>query len=152
LVVVLGLFTWYQLTLNDAVSKRDSSLTRKVSTTSNGEVIKSGTFVFLDRSHFGSGVVEIKDTGDNVLVEFGDDFNSSQGPDLFVWLVKEQDLGGAVRGVDTDEGMFLELGPLESFSGKQSYQITQEEFDEYNYAVVIWCKAFGIQFTNAVLN
>jgi ribosomal protein S8E len=115
------------------------------------EVLTKGTFVELDPVHKGSGDVAIVQDGDKVLVEFQENFKVEDGPDLYVWLVKKQDLGGAVNGVNTKEGEYLNLGPLNKKSGIQSFAITEQEFQEFNYAVVIWCEAFGVQFTNAVL-
>jgi hypothetical protein len=44
------------------------------------------------------------------------------------------------------------LGVLANKKGSQKYSVAQQEYDKNNYAVVIWCQAFGIQFSNAVLN
>ena len=116
-------------------------------------ILKTGTFTKLDPLHYASGNVKIiKDSG-NLLVEFQDNFATNpDGPDLHVWLVKKQALGGAVAGVDTSVGSYVDLGVLTKFSGKQSYSIKQSELDSNGYAVVIWCQAFNVQFSNAVLN
>lgn len=157
-VLFLGGFAWYQSTLNNAIEERENADTREVTTQiSSGDidgaiVLARGEFVELDPAHRGSGEVSIRDNGGEVLVVLEDDFEVSSGPDLYVWLVSEQDLGGSIGGVDTDPDTFLELGPLNNFSGQQVFEVTPEEYAKHDYAVVIWCRAFGVHFTNAALN
>ncbi len=153
IIALLGSW-WYFGTLNTAKQERNSAETRQVELTQSTSTlleITRGSFVELDRLHSGDGEVAVFKDGDNVIVELQDDFRVDSGPDLFVWLVSEQELGGSIGGVDTNEDTFLELGPLNQFEGKQAFEVTAAEFAKHDYAVVIWCKAFGVQFTNAVL-
>jgi hypothetical protein len=115
--------------------------------------IRSGEFVTLDPLHYAKGTVNVNEISDKVLIDFSADFETNpDGPDLYVWLVKKQDIkNSAIGGVSTSEGDYLDLGPLTSKNGAQSYQITKEEYKKNDYAVVIWCRAFGIQFSNALL-
>jgi Electron transfer DM13 len=116
-------------------------------------LLKSGSFVTLDPLHYASGEVKIFNDNGKIIVELQDNFKTNpDGPDLFLWLVKKQNLGGAVGGVNTDSSQYINLGKLNKTSGKQQYSITQQELDSNNYAVVIWCQAFNVQFSNAVLN
>lgn len=119
---------------------------------SEAVLLAEGGFVELDPVHKGRGTVQAVAQGEQVLLNFQEDVVINDGPDLFVWLVKKQSLGGAVGGVDTDPSTYLNLGPLDDLSGPQSFAVTAEEYAEFNHAVVIWCEAFGVQFTNAVLN
>jgi hypothetical protein len=117
----------------------------------NSSSVKQGSFIKVDAVHVGSGQVSVYPQDKDFVIFFNDDFKVTSGPDLFVWLVKEQKLGGAINGVDTREGSYLNLGKLEANSGKQSYRVTADEFSQYNYAVVIWCKAFGVHNTEILL-
>jgi hypothetical protein len=120
---------------------------------STNSVLKKGSFTTLDPVHYASGEVTLEKSGNDVLVNFSESFKTNpDGPDLYVWLVKEQKLGLAVNGVNTEKSTYLDLGPLSKVSGSQSYKISQSEYETYNYAVVIWCRAFSVQFSNAVLN
>jgi Electron transfer DM13 len=115
-------------------------------------ITRTGNFITLDPAHYASGVVKAVSVGDKVQIRFSSDFKTNpDGPDLYVWLVKKQDLGGAVGGVDTTTGSYLDLGPLQSKTGAQAYEVTRDEFLATDYAVVIWCRAFSVQFSNAVL-
>jgi hypothetical protein len=125
------------------------SSTNKIKETTN--ILKKGNFVSLDPLHYASGEVRVEKTGDKLEVVFADNFATNpDGPDLYVWLVPTQKLGGAVNGVNTKN--VINLGVLENKKGSQKYSVAQQEYDKNNYAVVIWCQAFGIQFSNAVLN
>lgn len=117
-------------------------------------ILKSGIFTTLDPAHYAKGSVQATQIGTNVRIDFSQDFQTNpDGPDLYVWLVKPQEIKNiALGGVNTDKNSYLDLGAIQSKSSKQSYQVTTEEFNSYNYAIVIWCRAFGVQFSNAVLN
>jgi Electron transfer DM13 len=124
----------------------------KVKTVSE-KLFKSGQFVSLDPAHYAKGSVNIIESGDNIKVAFSDDFATNpDGPDLYVWLVPKQEIKNiALGGVKSNEGDYLDLGPIQSKSGSQAYQISKSELVGNDYAVVIWCRAFGIQFSNAIL-
>jgi Electron transfer DM13 len=116
-------------------------------------LLKTGQFATLDPAHYAKGGVNIIESGENIKVAFSDDFATNpDGPDLYVWLVKKQEIKNiAFGGVSSQPGDYLELGAIQSKSGSQAYQVTKAEFEANDYAVVIWCRAFGIQFSNAIL-
>jgi hypothetical protein len=119
------------------------------------KVLKSGKFNTIDPVHYAKGGVEIVDKGDsNLQVVISEDFATNpDGPDLYFWLVKKQDIKNiAVGGLSTNKSDYLDLGAVQSKSGKQIYQITKAEYEGNDYAIVIWCRAFGVQFSNAILN
>jgi hypothetical protein len=124
----------------------------KVETTK--KILKTGSFVTLDPAHYAKGGVDIVEAGDNVNITLKNDFATNpDGPDLYVWLVKKQTIKNvAVGGVSSKAGDYVDLGPLQAKSGLQSYQVTKAEFGSNDYAVVIWCRAFNIQFSNAILS
>jgi hypothetical protein len=115
--------------------------------------IKTGQFLSLDPAHYAKGSVNIVENGNDIKVAFSQGFETNpDGPDLYVWLVKKQDIKNiALGGVSSDPKNYLDLGPLTAKSGSQAYQVTKSEFEANNYAVVIWCRAFGVQFSNAIL-
>jgi hypothetical protein len=158
---------WYNNQLSESKNKASNAPSRAVSSSSSAystisgtsssvakiETIKQGTFNKLDPLHYASGQVKIINDNGQYFVELQDDFTTNpDGPDLHVWLVNKQNLGGAVGGVNTAQGSYIDLGTLTKFYGKQRYKINKSELDMTNYAVVIWCQAFNVQFSNAVLN
>jgi Electron transfer DM13 len=112
---------------------------------------KTGSFIRVDSVHYGEGQVGIYEKEGNYVLQLEENFEVANGPDLYVWLVSKQDLGNAVGGVNTTPGSYFDLGKLEKTTGKQQFSVNKSEFDQYNYAVVIWCKAFGVQFSRAIL-
>lgn len=81
------------------------------------------------------------------------DFNVTNGPDLYVYLVKtstdhptSQDVNDAVQS-----GHYISLSPLKGNVGNQSYILPASIQDsEYN-VVSIWCQRFGVNFGFASL-
>lgn len=104
------------------------------------QVLASGTFIDADNFHKGSGsatVYELPDASQLLRLE---NFEVTNGPDLFVYLVKD------VNNVDAD---YLDLGRLKGNKGNQNYPIPNEiDISEYS-GVVIWCKAFSVLFSPA---
>ncbi|MGL4758874.1 MAG: DM13 domain-containing protein [Patescibacteria group bacterium] len=163
IMIIFGGF-WYTETLNrskvdgDKIQSRATPISnptlQKPDDNQNNPIkLKSGSFNFLDPAHYASGTVEAVQINDKVNFNFSSDFKTNpDGPDLFVWIVKDQDIKNiTIGGVSSKDSDYINLGRIVSKEGPQSYQVTKEEYDKYNYAVVIWCKAFGVQFSNAVL-
>jgi Electron transfer DM13 len=143
---------WVNKNSSKSSTKLDSNDLKQVSKLQQ-KVLKTGQFVSLDPAHYAKGSVNLIENGDNVKVAFSDDFETNpDGPDLYVWLVKKQEIKNiAIGGVSSQVGDYLDLGPIQSKSGSQAYQISKTELIGNDYAVVIWCRAFGIQFSNAIL-
>jgi Electron transfer DM13 len=138
-----------------SVDKNNTQVTNVQNTPvkAQDKVIKSGEFVSLDPLHYGKGSVSVIQNESDIKIAFSKDFETNpDGPDLYVWLVKKQEIKNiALGGVSSDPINYLDLGPLTAKSGSQIYQVTTSEFEANDYAVVIWCRAFGIQFSNAIL-
>lgn len=163
-IILVSIGFWYSTTLQQAQNQRKSATTRLISSSNTTQstilsspnttksTTKTGKFVTLDPVHYASGNATLISNNNQNTLELSSDFATNpDGPDLYVWLVKTQKLGGAIGGVNTDQSTYLNLGSLSNKTGKQQYSITQAESEQYNYAVVIWCQAFGVQFSNAVL-
>ncbi len=77
--------------------------------------------------------------GSNVLRL--ENFESTNGPDLFVYL-----------SIDDKASEFVNLGELKANKLNQNYEIP-EDTDLSKYSkVLIWCKAFGVLFGSAELS
>ena len=102
----------------------------------------SGSFVGVgDGIHDAQGVTYTipLENGENVLRL--EDFKSTNGPDLYVYL-----------STDEHASDFVNLGELKANSGNQNYEIPNNvDLDKYN-TVLIWCKAFGVLFGSAELS
>jgi hypothetical protein len=106
------------------------------------EVVATGSFEAL--SHPGRGTATLLTEPDGTSVVTLTDFETDNGPDVRVYLSRGTDADG--RGAS-----FIDLGAMKGNKGDQQYAVPADvdltEFD----AVVLWCRAFDVGFTQAPL-
>ena len=95
----------------------------------------SGTFVGGDEAHEAAGSFQIASSEEGRTLSFSEDFSTRRGPDLFVWLVRGDDIEN--REV---------VGRLQSARGAQTYTISEEvNLEDYD-RVLVWCRTFRVLF------
>lgn len=103
-------------------------------------VLSQGVFTGADDAHKGSGSVKFIKIGDRYVLRFEDDFQVTNGPDLYVYLGRN----GAYEKTAL-------VSRLKGNLGGQNYEIPAgidvNAYDE----VWIWCRAFSTPFASAVL-
>ena len=102
----------------------------------------AGSFVGVgDGVHDAQGdayTIPLEDTSNVLRLE---NFKSTNGPDLYVYL-----------STDENASDFVNLGALKANNGNQNYEIPDDtDLSKYN-KVLIWCKAFGVLFGSAELS
>jgi hypothetical protein len=103
--------------------------------------VVSGTFSGLANYSGGGDAVVLNDGTEQRFLRFEENFETSNGPDLNVYLT----VGG-----DVDAG-YVDLGDLRGNIGSQNYEIpTNVDLAEFD-TVVIWCVRFGVGFAEAPL-
>ncbi len=102
----------------------------------------TGRFVGADDFHTGSGSAIVASSGPDHYVLRLEDFSVRNGPDLYVYL--SPDAAGYAAGA-------LELGRLKASDGSFNYAIPAGTIVDAYRSVVIWCKAFSVQFAHATL-
>ena len=103
----------------------------------------SGVFVGVnDGIHNAEGNVKVITLADGTgTVLRLEDFKSTNGPDLYVYL-----------STDKSASDFINLGRLKGNIGNQNYDVPNgTDFSRYDM-VLIWCKAFSVLFGDAKLN
>ena len=101
-------------------------------------LVKQGTLTGV--GHSVSGTVKIYDDAAKKVVTL-DPFSSQNGPDLKVYL-----------SIDENASQYINLGPLKSTTGKQSYEVTgMPDLEQYKFTLV-WCEEFSVLFGKAELN
>jgi hypothetical protein len=100
-------------------------------------LIKQGTLMGF--GHSVSGDVKVYGSEGRLVVVL-DPFSSQNGPDLKVYLSK-----------DEKASEYLSLGALKSTNGKQSYDVSgMPNLDQYKF-VMIWCQQYSVLFGLAEL-
>ena len=112
-------------------------------------VVARGNFVDADVIHKGAGVATLYELPDGRHVVRFEDFRTTNGPDLVVYLAKHASPTEASHV--TDSG-FISLGKLKGNVGNQNYVVPDgTNVDEFN-SVIIWCELFGVLFSPAALD
>ena len=107
--------------------------------------LKSGSFSDEDRVHKGSGTATVYRLEDGEHVLRLEDLDVTNGPDLFVLLLRDPE------GRDKERG-YVELGRLKGNRGNQNYDIPAEVVMADHRAVMIYCRAFHVIFSIAQLD
>jgi hypothetical protein len=110
------------------------------------QTLVRGRFVSLE--HETSGRARIVETEEGKLFLRFEDFETSNGPDLVVYLSSKPATPGDWYGYDQD---FVDLGVLKGNIGDQNYRLPAKvDLDRYSTAVV-WCRRFTVGFAAATL-
>lgn len=168
LAVALPLFQPWLLFVDDDVAEADDA-SRVVGTASAGltdTVVPSASggaatrvvlasADFIDGEHGTSGTATIYRRSDGSRFLRIEDLDTSNGPDLHVWLTDQPsggDCGGCLGSWSSyDDGRYLRLGPLKGNRGDQSYAIPDEADLAGLRSVVIWCDRFNVAFGTAAI-
>ena len=136
-------------TINEAAptaAAPDGSATDAATAAAEPIELVSGTFVSQEHETSGTAtVIELPDGSRTLRLE---DFSTSNGPDLHVWM-SEKKAGG--NWFKYGGGRKAQLGELKANQGSHNYAIPADvELDGLN-SVVIWCKRFHVSFGSAPL-
>lgn len=157
LAVVAGfLFQPWKLFIDNVVIEPEPSASEpaagqnETEASSQTETLATGQFI--SHEHETSGTVEILQLSDGQQVLRLKDLDTSNGPDLKVWLSK----GPVVEGQDGwyvfSDYDHVDLGPLKGNVGDQNYSIPAEVDPADFSSVVIWCDRFSVSFGAAELS
>ncbi|MER6623999.1 DM13 domain-containing protein [Streptomyces sp. NPDC000931] len=113
------------------------------------QTLASGELI--SHEHATSGTVKLVRLADGSRIVRLENLDTSNGPDLRVWLtdapVKEGKAGWHVF----DDGQYVSLGRLKGNKGSQNYTLP-EDVDPTRYtSVSIWCDRFDVSFGAAEL-
>jgi hypothetical protein len=106
-------------------------------------ISRSGAFTGADDFHFGRGTATLIETSPGSFVLRLENFEVRNGPDLYVYLSPSAD--GYADGT-------TELARLKADRGNQNYDVPAGADLTRIASVVIWCKAFSVQFAVAPLS
>jgi hypothetical protein len=104
---------------------------------------------FVDAEHPTSGTARILELVDGSRYLRLENFSTSDGPDIHVWIT-DQTAGGDDWG-KFDDGRFVALGLVKATDGNQNYAIPADADLSGLVSVVIWCDRFNVAFGSAAL-
>ena len=108
--------------------------------------LAGGTFVSQEHETSGTAtIIELPDGSRTLRLE---DFSTSNGPDLHVWM-SEKEAGG--NWFKYGGGRKAQLGELKANQGSHNYAIPADVELDGLHSVVIWCKRFHVAFGSAPL-
>lgn len=94
---------------------------------------------FIDGEHKVSGTVKIIESGEKKYLRF-ENFSTENGPDLRVYLAS-----------DTEANDAIDLGDLPATDGNYNIELPNSVDLTKNDTVLIWCRAFRVNFGSATL-
>ena len=112
-------------------------------------LVRQGEFVSHEHATSGQARVIRNVDGSHVLELAG--LDTSDGPDLRVWLSDQPVLAGAQGWRVFAGGDRVELGRLKGNKGDQAYAIPAGTDLDRLHSVTIWCKRFSVSFGAADL-
>ncbi|GAA0970441.1 DM13 domain-containing protein [Acrocarpospora macrocephala] len=110
-------------------------------------VLSMGSFI--THEHETSGTAKVLQLPDGKRVLRIENLNTSDGPDLRVWLSDQPVKEGEWRVFD--DGEWLELGELKGNQGNANYAIPASADLDTLTSVTIWCRRFAVSFGAAGL-
>jgi hypothetical protein len=103
------------------------------------QLVASGQFIGVnDGIHNAEGQAKVFQLADGQQILRLEDFKSTNGPDLYVYLA-----------TDSTAQEYVSLGELKANIGNQNYEIPEgTDLEKYDTALV-WCKQFSVLFGSA---
>lgn len=133
----------------DAAANAPDAMVGETMPAASSVVVAQGQFVDADAIHKGSGRANLYRLQDGSHAIRFEDFRTTNGPALVVYLAKHANPQSAS---DVTDGGFVDLGKLKGNVGNQNYLVPAgTPVDEFN-SVVIWCELFDVLFSPAALN
>ncbi|WP_236245818.1 DM13 domain-containing protein [Streptomyces sp. CC210A] len=113
------------------------------------QTLATGTFI--THEHGTTGTVSVLRLPDGSQVLRLEDLDTSNGPDLHVWVTDAPVIEGKAGWGVFDDGAYVDLGKLKGNKGDQNYALPAGfDLDAYG-SVSIWCDRFDVSFGAAEL-
>jgi len=136
---------WVNARVNESAPETMSSASATSPAPAAG-VLASGSFHGV--AHKSAGTAAIHQLADGRRVLRFTNFETSNGPDVHVYLVAADD---AADNATVTRAGFVEVGVLKGNIGDQNYELPASvDLGRYR-AVTIWCKRFSVNFATAPL-
>jgi hypothetical protein len=153
-VIIVVIAGWYlfrpeRLFINHMVNETFpvSTVPQRIAANPSSTVVSQGRFHGV--AHGTKGLATIHQLANGKRILRLTDFETSNGPDVQVYLVAAAD---ANDNETVTRAGFFHLGALKGNIGDQNYEVPSEvELNKYQ-SVTIWCRRFGVNFGTAPLD
>jgi len=112
-------------------------------------VIATGDFI--SHEHGTTGTASVITLADGKRILRIENLDTSNGPDLKVWLSDSEVIDGADGWFVFDDGDYVDLGALKGNKGSQNYEIPASVNLADLTSVSVWCARFEVSFGAAAL-
>ncbi|HZX13788.1 MAG TPA: DM13 domain-containing protein [Thermodesulfobacteriota bacterium] len=147
IVVLWYLFRPEKLFISETIQEEfPTTVQETTESASSPVVLVTGSFHGV--AHDGKGTATIYQLPDGKKVLRFTEFETSNGPDVQVYLVAAEDAND--NDTVTNAG-FIHIGPLKGNVGDQNYDLPSDVDLSKHKAVTIWCRRFGVNFATAPL-
>lgn len=131
----------------------DTTVPEASGTTRTRIELTSGAFIDAEHGTSGDAVIYRRSDGSRFLLLDG--LDTSNGPDLHVWITDQESGGGCDGCFDSwgnyDDGDYVRLGELKGNKGSSRYEIPDDADLGDMKSVVIWCDRFNVAFGTAAI-
>lgn len=110
----------------------------------SNKIIRSGQLI--SHEHPTTGDVMIIQRPDGSKVLRIEDLETTNGPDLRIWLSSAPVLQGRAGWFVFSKHDYIELGALKANQGNQNYSVPATADLDHFSSVTIWCKRFSVSF------
>lgn len=135
--------------IESPIESRTESRTESPTAPAEPEVLATGSFI--SHEHETTGRVRVLRLADGSRVLRIEGLDTSNGPDLRVWLSDAEVLPGRGGWFVFDDGAYLDLGALRGNRGDQNYPVPDDVDLDVLTSVSVWCARFRVSFGAATL-
>ncbi|WP_327418017.1 DM13 domain-containing protein [Streptomyces sp. NBC_01233] len=142
---------WAQDTVDEAVPTVSAAPNANASASPPAapRTVAQGTLI--SHEHATTGTVELLRLADGSHVLRVEDLDTSNGPDLRVWLTDAPVVEGIAGRRVFDDGKHVSLGALKGNEGDQNHAVPAEANPADYTSLAIWCDRFDVSFGAAAL-
>lgn len=115
------------------------------------EIVELARGDLISHEHSASGTARLLQLADGSRVLRIEGLDTSDGPDLRVWLTDAPVIEGRDGWFVFDDGRYVDLGELKGNVGDANYPVPPEADIEGLTSVSVWCRRFAVSFGAAEL-
>jgi hypothetical protein len=150
-VAAMVLFQPWKLVVDDRVDEAAPAAGPSTAVVSPAEPRVLARGELISHEHESSGSVVVVELPDGSRVLRLEELNTSNGPDLHVWITDAPVLEGRDGWGVFDDGRFVDLGELKGNIGSSNYPLPPEVDLAELSGVTVWCARFAVSFAAADL-